>query len=713
MCAIRFVNALYTQSTYGTPGAEAFTRAVEENNETCLDIESEVPADATELDNLAMRIANSHANIVVCFCTTTDANAILIAVRDIIEANNMNRTHIVWIASDSWATSDAAILGVEQFADGFFGVAPFAQEFASFTDYFTHIDPYNITHDLWFCGYFRELFECEYNTTNASLKCPNSISEVVNDFQQNNIIPFIFDATYALANALNSVLIEKCEFPYNISDQMCKEKNGNNFISVGGETLRDALYKVNFTGTTKKFVFFDEFGDGQAKYSIINYQFDKAIHFQEIGVWDSTKSGNKLDIINASNSDNITSYCGGVAPCEPGFKTNFQIGSGLCCWSCESCDGNTFSSERFALSCETCPKGEWGNNPLSNNTACDVIEVTFVSYNTWWTWVFLVISLLGFVGWAVVSIIYFVNWKHRVVRCSGREHCVLMLIGAGISFILAIFTVAKPLILTCVVWTLLYWLSLSLLIFPLLMKIVRIVRIFITKQNVHTKRFLSWQWQIGFSLVPVVLVLCIVIISYSTRANVTEELVFPKKPLEAPYMLLACMSPHVTFTIIIYAIFILSVIILLFFAILTRTYPKNYRESVHIMYASFSLIVVMFTNVTIFFVLQGELVIYRRLVQNICLMLIAATILLAFFGPRLYYVLFKAKDIQDEDTTVNTGERRATEAEMREIEFKKSLAKKHPGILDPFAKYTHKHNGKHSIRPKVFEQIEICATSGS
>ena len=689
VCPNRLVNALYTQSTYGTPGVEAFTKAVDENNETCLDVESPIPGDSNQLNELAMRIARSQSNVVVCFCTTADANSILVAVKDYIETNMVNRTHIVWIASDAWATSPDAISGVEQFADGFFGVAPFAQEYVSFTNYFTNINPYNITHDLWFCGYFRQRFNCEYNMTNSSTMCPSSIGEVVANYQQNNIVPFIFDATYALANALNSVLVEKCDTPYNISDQMCKQKNGDNFINVGEEALRDALYKVNFTGTTRDFVFFDESGDGQAKYTIYNYQYDLPNHFREIGEWDAARSENKLNLMGYSKSDNITSYCGGIPPCEPGFKTNFQIGSKQCCWACETCRGNTYSSDRFALVCETCPEGEWGNNPLRNNTACEAIQVNFISYNTWWSWVFLVVSLVGLAGWAVISIIYLVNWKHKVVRCSGREHCLLMLIGAGICFVLAVFTIAKPLIFTCVIWTLLYWLSLSLLIFPLLMKIVRIVRIFITKQNVHTKRFLSWQWQIGFSFVPVVLVMCIVIISYSTRAAVVETLQFTPTQLQTPNLQLTCMSAHVVFTIILYAIFILSVIILLFFAILTRTYPKNYRESVHIMYASFSLIVIMFANVTLVFVLTEELIIYRRFVQNMCLMLIAATILLAFFGPRLYYVLFKDKDIQDEET--NTTDRKMTDAEERDAEFKKSLAKKHPGILDPFAKYTKEH----------------------
>ena len=684
----RFVNALYTQSTYGTPGVEAFAQAVEASNDTCLDVESPIPDkdDEESLRALANRIANSHANIIVCFCTSSDANGIITAVRDYIITNMPNRTHIVWIASDAWATSTEALSGVEEFVDGFFGVAPFSQEYNEFTDYFTSISPYNITHDLWFCGYFRQVYDCTYNTTNSSKQmCPNSIGESDTSelYQQNTIVPFIFDATYALANALDSVLKEKCAFPYNISDNTCKEKNGDSFTEVGGETLRDALYKVNFTGVTRDFVFFDASGDGQARYSIYNYKYNADVVFQQVGVWDASTEGNRLDLSRYNPIDNVTSYCGGIAPCDPGFKTNYQVGSLLCCWTCDRCLGDTYSAGDFSTSCDTCPDGEWGNNPLESNIGCVQIELQFLNYNEWWAWVFLVISLGGFIGWLVVCIIYLGNWTHKVVRYSGREHCVLMLIGAGLCFLLAFFTIAKPLIVTCVIWSLLYWLSLSLLIFPLLMKIIRIVRIFISKQNIHTKRFISWHWQIVFSLIPVGIVLCIVLIAFSTKPGITEILIF-ENALATPTYQLQCDDAHDAFIIILYSIFILSVVILLFFAILTRTYPKNYRESVHIMYSSFSLIVVMFVNVIVFFVLPIEYAVYRRLVQNICLMLIAATILLAFFGPRLFLLLFR-RDVKDDETNVDTH---VTEAEEREKEFKKSLAKKHPEVLDPFAKFT-------------------------
>ena len=684
----RFVNALYTQSTYGTPGVEAFAQAVEANNETCLDVESAIPADDEDsLSDLADRIASSRANIVVCFCTTTDANKIIRAVRDYVITNMPNRTHIVWIASDAWATSTLAVAGVEEFVDGFFGVAPFSQEYSEFTDYFTSISPYNITHDLWFCGYFSQVYNCTYNATNSiKLMCPNSISDansmIGQSYQQNTIVPFIFDATYAMANALDSVLKEKCAFPYDISDNMCKDSSGV-FIEVGGETLRDALYKVNFTGTIRDFVSFDSSGNGQARYSIFNYKYNAEVMFQQIGVWDASIEGNRLELSGYNPIDNVTSYCGGIAPCDPGFKTNYQVGSSLCCWTCESCRGDTYSGGSFSTSCDTCPAGEWGNDPLENNTGCVPIELQFINYNVWWAWVFLVISVGGLAGWLVVSIIYLGNWTHRVVRYSGREHCVLMLVGAGLCFLLAFFTIAKPLIVTCVIWNLLYWLSLSLLIFPLLMKIIRIVRIFISKQNVHTKRFISWHWQIVFSLIPVGVVLFIVLISFSTKPGIVEILKF-ENALDTPTYQLKCDDAHDAFIITLYSIFILSVVILLFFAVLTRTYPKNYRESVHIMYSSFSLIVVMFGNVIVFFVLSTEYAVYRRLVQNICLMLIAATILLAFFGPRLFLLLFR-RDVKDDETNVDTN---VTEGEEREKELKKNLAKKYPGILDPFAKYT-------------------------
>ena len=638
----------------------------------------------------------SQANVVVCFCTSSDANAILTAVKNYTIENQVNRTHIVWIASDAWATSDTAISGTEEFVNGFFGISPFSREFNSFTEYFTNINPYNITNDLWFCGYFSQKFGCQYANATNSTGCADSINSTGKNFTQNNIIPFIFDATYAMAIALDSVLKENCRFPYNITELECVNKTGNKMFKVGGVTLRDALFRVNFTGITDDPVSFDDFGDGLAKYTITNYVYGGTGEFKEVGVWDfSDPVGSRLTLGATNSINNVTSYCGGIAPCEIGFITNFQVGSGQCCWRCDACMGNQFSpSNSLSTECQVCPSGEWGNDPTNNNTGCVRIPINFINYNEWWCWVFLVFSLVGFVGWAIISVIYLANWNHKVVRASGREHCILMLIGAGICFALAFFTIAKPIIFTCVAWSLIYWLSLSLLIFPLLMKIIRIVRIFISKQNVHTRRFISWQWQVVFSLIPVAIVLSIVVISYATKQEVIEEMVLTSSELESPTIQLRCQQAHTGFIIVLYAIFILSVTILLFFAVLTRTYPKNYRESIHIMYASFALIVIMFVNVIVFFVLSDEFQVFRQLVQNLCLILIAYTILLAFFGPRLYYVLFGAKGLAAEDVVSSAA---VDKTEMSTIEFKKSIGKKHPSILNPFDKYINQYQGESCI----------------
>ena len=690
----RFVNAVYTASTYGTPGVEALIEAVEGSNGTCLDVESQVPRSETMLRQLAGRIAVSRANVVVCFCTTTDANRILAAVNNHILTNQINRTHIVWIASDAWATSKSAISGLEGFVDGFFGISPFSEEFKSFTEYFTNISPYNISNDLWFCGFFREKFNCNFTATDST-RCPDSILSGGKPFTQNSKIQFIFDATYALAIALDSVLRENCKFPYNVSALECENLAGNAMVNVGRVLLRDALYRVNFTGITGDRVFFDGSGDGLAKYTIHNYVYNgmqSGGEFKVAGVWDASEpKENRLSLGNYSNPkvDNITSYCGGTAPCEIGFRTDYQVGSARCCWTCEPCRGNTFNSLADSEVCEECPSGEWGNSPTDNNNRCVKIPITFINYNEWWCWVFLVFSIVGLVGWLTICIMYLSNWNHRVVKASGRENCVLMLIGAGICFALAFLTVAKPLVFTCVVWSFIYWASLSLLIFPLLMKIVRIVRIFISKKGMHNRRFISWQWQLVFSLVPVAIVLSIVAISYATKPEVVEEVQFAFSELESPTIQIRCQQAHPGFTIVLYSIFVLSVILLLFFAILTRTYPKNYSESVHIMYASFALIVVISVNVVIFFVLPDEFQVYRQLVQNLCLILIAYTILLAFFSPRLWYILFGAKNSGDEDKSYAASEK--TDEGTMSLG---KLLKRHPSLRNPFDKYINKHKGE-------------------
>ena len=80
---------------------------------------------------------------------------------------------------------------------------------------------------------------------------------------------------------------------------------------------------MNFTGAALDFVFFDSSGDGEAKYSIYSYKYNADVLFQQIGVWDASTEGNRLNLYGYNHIDNVASYCGGIAPCDLGFKTNY------------------------------------------------------------------------------------------------------------------------------------------------------------------------------------------------------------------------------------------------------------------------------------------------------------------------------------------------------------------------------------------------------
>lgn len=678
----RFVNIVYTSSTYGSPGREAFEAQINNNENFCTDLTFSLD-DLTDIDNVARRLINSSANVVVCFCTDFDAERVLNRVNDFLKSSE-SRDHIVWLASDAWATSETIAEGIEPFVHGYFGITPMSNIVEDFSDYFESLNPYTITHDPWFCGYFSERYNCNYTNDSNSAACPKSIRISEPDFIQNSFIAFIYDATYAFAYALDKVLKDNCRVPYSIVDQQCLAKSTNEYISLGGVILRQALQNVNFTSPiTNNRVLFDSMGNGIPIYSVSNYQQtgNNTYRLKNVGLWDEGLE-NRLNIslpVQFGPNSSLHSYCNGIDPCEPGTSTDYT--ESRCCWICNLCRANTFSTIVLSPNCTTCPEGQWGVNPLGPNTACAPIPIFEINFNHPLCYLLLPLATLGFCVYVAITIIYFVKWNSPVVKASGREHCILILIGAGIAFPLTLFACAKPTYPTCIIFSLFYWFSVSMLIFPLLAKVIKIVRIFVLTKKKHDLRFLEWPWQILFATLPVVAVECVVIIGYSTRPQVVTEGMSSNGPLP-PTIQRSCDQLHLGFGAFLYAVFIISALLLLVFAIITRNYPKNFRESVHIMYASFGLSAVILANGIVYFILlSNNLKPYLNLVNSLILIIIAGVILLSFFGPRVFFIITG----KIEETIITTTLERNADSDVGKHLQMKTMNK--ITSEDPFAKY--------------------------
>ncbi|CAI8024432.1 Metabotropic glutamate receptor 5, partial [Geodia barretti] len=126
-------------------------------------------------------------------------------------------------------------------------------------------------------------------------------------------------------------------------------------------------------------------------------------------------------------------------------------------------------------------------------------------YSDPWAIPSLIIACIGVLCVAATAVIFGVYWKTPVIKSSGREQMILLLIGICCSFILPFFYVAPPSIPICLVNRLGIWFCYSLMFAALAVKAQRVARIFYgVKRNIHYKpRFATPIYQVIFTLIIV------------------------------------------------------------------------------------------------------------------------------------------------------------------------------------------------------------------
>ena len=125
-----------------------------------------------------------------------------------------------------------------------------------------------------------------------------------------------------------------------------------------------------------------------------------------------------------------------------------------------------------------CPAEMWGNNPLVGSDFCVTISESFIRHSDAFSIVVIIFAILGLIAVMAITIIYIIFWKTPVVKSSGREQMITLLIGIGLIFILAFVYVSPPEPGVCAVQRVGFWICYSIIFGALLVKTVRVTRIF-------------------------------------------------------------------------------------------------------------------------------------------------------------------------------------------------------------------------------------------
>ena len=644
------ISIIYSSNAYGTPARDEIVALAEQTN-ICVDLDQGIADDFSEGDYeaLAWSLNGTNAEVVILFASQLNAELLLNEFTNIT-----NHRRLTWIASEAWSQALTIISHFNDTLVGLFGTRPRTRHVDGFQEYFSRLTIDNNNRDPWFPEFFSTFTGCNLNST-----CNSSASIVdVHDYQQEYTIPRVIEAVYVFAHALQDYLDDNCDQPleWNRANYSCKGQKR----ALSGSTVLEYIANVSFVSPVRNTIEFNDLGYvTNDSYEIFNYQAVdnqagmRSYEHKMIGFWEpgsSKNNSNYLGVIlfiedqlqyRVNEAGDIVrephipqcGHCTVGQYLEPGFSS--------CCGSCSNCLGQKYSNESSATTCTTCNEYMWGNDPTRGSSHCIDIEETSLSFSHPWAIIMVILSLLGLLSVGVVTVFYGLYWKTPVIKSSGREQMILLLIGISLSYMLAFIYVSPPVLTVCVIQRIGLWFCFSLMFGALMVKIIRVAYIFIQgTKSVKPPRFQQPKYLLLFTsfivIVQMLLVLVSVLIQYpevlrSIRFNQGDNNNFPK-------VIVSCNRDHLALTILSLLYEAAVIVVATVFGIISFKYPKNFNEAKHVSLCTFALAVIWLAFIPSYFATES-LQEFQNAAISLAVIMSASAVLVCMFVPRIYIII--------------------------------------------------------------------------
>ena len=412
-------------------------------------------------------------------------------------------------------------------------------------------------------------------------------------------------------------------------------------MTLNGSLLFDYISRVNFTlpGTKNRIAFNDHGNPDVPEYNVFNFQKmpNGEKELKKIGTWDSV-NGINLDGSKAiqygleDDGSVLLSFESLCQLCKSGeIQVSFQAS---CCNQCVPCIDDTYANSSASTECLQCGTNMWGNNPVNGSDGCIPLQDIYLSYNSAWGIVVIILAASGLFCVISVSVIIALLWTNPVIKSFGREQLILILIGLALCFIFPFFYVFRPSMKWCVIIRLGFWFSLTLIFASLLVKLIRVTRIFLGGMKTSRCYFVKPWHQVLFTSFIVggqmVFVVISIIVDYSNIANTDMD---TNTDDDFPILITTCANPHIAILVLLILYDSVLVILINGFAIFTIQFPKNFNEARNIAFATFAIGVVWLAFIALYFATKNE---FRSGCIALVMMCMAFSILVCLILPRLY-----------------------------------------------------------------------------
>ncbi len=644
-----YISTIYSEDTYGEPGIDELHALAEEKG-ICIDLNEGIDSAFTDeqFTELAHKVEDSEAGIIILFTSEHDALKLFQRLQPIYSRN------FTWIASDFWARSLLILDTFSSILTGMIGFVPQTQFTQTFHDYFSNLTLDSNLRNPWFEEWYSNILSCSIDgSTGTPCSRTQSVPQVLDSYVQGQKAPLVVDAVYAFAHALNDFLNENCDLPIQwfSANKTCV----NQRKELNGITLLEYVKKVNFTSPTGNNITFDSMGNSPGSYDIINYQLSndrQTFSLQTMGDWSNFRSGDSLQLFPLAFQFGLGSVSKEIiliAPesqCSKCPSGQFRRGvQSSCCGICDPCLGQYYSDGLSALlNCSICDAEYWGDNPLVGSGGCVPIPESFLSFTHPYSILIMIIAFSGLLCAGASLVIFIAKWTDPIIKSSGREQMLTLLVGITLSFVSAFFYVSPPHWVICGFQRWLLWTSFTTMSGALLVKVIRVARIFLGSSTLKKPRFTEPQYQVMFTLSIISVQLLILVISTVVHVPqvVRDVRIDANMPNAFPTLVLTCLNEHIGIVVVSLAYQSLLIFLCTVLGTLSFKYPGNFNEAKYIALSSMSILVIWIAFIITFFATQSTQEL-QNIAVSLAVVMTGYAVLLSIFGPKIYLIFAKKR----------------------------------------------------------------------
>ena len=656
-----YIIAIHSDDDYGKGGIAALQNELESANLSsqtlCLGSVIPVSTSATSKDYVEIVekinkewVANS--SVVILFAQLSNAEGIFEAVlQKQADDAEFAKRNITWIGSDSWGGRVPP--RYNKIARGSLSTIPQVRSSEDFDEYFLSLHPSrNNTRNPWFNEYWEQIFNCSLGGQNSvdrdSCNLDNQIQSRENGYHQTSFLPLVIDAVNAFAHALHNMQKDKCPGSEGLCSKILAETRLQGRV-IKGDLLLRYLQNVSFEGTSADRIEFDNNGDQQGGYNIMNLQVNSNGSYSYINVGNWYHNRMTPLIIHSdiqwkhsiNSSDVPESICS--RPCGGGEYPQPVVNQVECCWICKQCGGPRQVSD--GLECREC---DLGFRPSEDKTNCVYIQPNFLTWSDPLAITIIILSLLGIAATTFVIVVFIIYRKEHLIKASSRELSSILLCGIMLCYLLPFVYIAKPSPASCAIRRFGVGFCFSLCFSALLVKTNRIHRIFNRKSlTLQAPPLINPQSQLFFTaLVVAVQVLIAVIWLVVEQPNTiflyddfTTELLCSENPFIGLSVTLAYN--------------LLLLLVTTYFAFRTRKVPQNFNEAKFINLTVYTLCVLWIAFIPTYFITTALRTSFHTGSLVIAIILSATVTLCCLLVPKVYFLFSRKKKGSDQNPTTS------------------------------------------------------------